>query len=290
MMERIPPQELLIGLARRLRLRQRMVCIDLETTGTDPQTDRVVQLAGYAVHPVSADEGDYEVWAIGPHLVNPERPIPAEATAVHGITNDMVAGEVTFRELALVLGPVFAGGVPIVLVAFNGGFDRKFLIAEFTRLLYAEVVEALLTAPLLDPYRIYQQKCPRNLTAAVRHYCDRDHEADAHDAQADVVATVEVLVQQLDIYDDLPTSVAELDDFCAQRDASWIDREGKFVWKDGEAVCMVGKFRGVPLRKVDKTYLAWMAGPRCDFGADTKEIARLASQGYYPEPAKAGVA
>lgn len=280
---------MLLELARRLQLRQRLLAVDLETTGVDTQTDRIVQIAGYVVHPVPPEDGDCAVWPIGPHLVNPERPIPAEATAVHGITDADVAGAPTFRELALVIGPSVTGA-PLAVVAFNGRFDVKVLIAEFARVQMPDVVEVLTLAPILDPYRIYQQKCPRTLAAAVSQYCGRDHDADAHDAQADIDATIEVLMQQLDLYDDLPSTVAALDDYCAQRDPSFIDRSGKFVWRDGEAVCMVGKWRGVPLRKVERSYLAWMAGPRCDFDADAKSIAELASRGSYPQPQKAGAA
>ena len=79
MPERVPTTTLLTDLAHRLQLRHRLVAIDLEATGVDTQTDRIVQIAGYVVNPVAQEDGDYEVWAIGPHLVNPERPIPAEA-------------------------------------------------------------------------------------------------------------------------------------------------------------------------------------------------------------------
>lgn len=272
---------LLQDLARRLHLRQRLIAVDVETTGIDPQADRIVQIAGYVVQPRDPDAGVYDITPIGPHLVNPERPIPSEAAAVHGITDADVHGAPTWRELAAVLAPACVGE-PIALVAFNGRFDARFIAAEFARVSMVDAAEAIATAPILDPYRIYQQKCPRTLTAAVQHYCGRELGDEAHDALADITATVEVLVQQLDLYDDLPTSVAALDDYCAQRDPSWIDREGKFVWRDGEAVCMVGKWRGTPLRKVEKSYLAWMAGPRCDFAADAKAIAERAALGQYP--------
>lgn len=270
--DRIPTQTLLVDLAQRLQLRHRLVALDLEATGVDTQTDRIVQIAGYVVNPVAQEDGDYEVWAIGPHLINPERPIPAEAIEVHGITDAMVAGELTFRDLALVIAPVFAGDVPIAVLAYNGDYDTRLLAAEFARAQQPDAAEALITAPLIDPYRIY---------LPVQHYCGRPHEG-GHDAQADIVATIEVLVHQLDLLDEtVPVTVTGLDDYGAQRDATFIDRDGKFRWKSGEAVCMVGKWKGVPLRRVEKSYLAWIARAE-GFAADTKRIAADAAQGRYP--------
>lgn len=277
---------LLIALAERLQLRHRLIAIDVETTGTDPQTDRIVQIAGYVVDPVRQGDGvGYHVEAIGPHLVNPRRPIPAEATEVHHVTDAMVANAPTFAALVPMLAPHIDADPAPAIVAYNGRFDIRFLAAELTRAGATDAAAVLGEALLLDPYRIYQRQHPRDLSAAVRQYCGRELGDEAHDAHADVVAAVEVLMEQLSKHGDLPATVADLEAYCAQRDPAWIDKAGKFIWRDGVPHCNFGsKWKGVPMHRVDRTFYAWMC--RSDFDPDTKQIAELAARGYYPERPK----
>ena len=131
--------------------------------------------------------------------------------------------------------------------------------------------------------RIYHRKERRDLSAAVRFYLGREHEG-AHGAEADVAATADVLEAQLERYEDLPGSVTELAEWCDPLPENAIDRRGKFVWKDGEAVFSFGRHRDRPLREVvaeAPDYLEWILGS--DFPQDAREIVRKALAGQMPD-------
>lgn len=243
---------------------------DVETTGTNPEIDRIVEIA---VRRHYANGGPM----LGRTFrINPGMSIPVEASAVHHITDADVVDCPRFGEYADDVAALLGHAD---LVAYNGRFDARMVDAEFKRL---NLPSPLVGARLIDPFRIFCQKHPRDLSAAVATFCgDRHH--DAHSAMGDVEATGRVLEAQLALYPDLPRTVAELVAYCEQRDPSWVDREGKLAWRDGVACINFGKFQGVPLQHVARTdngFLRWMLAK--DFPEDTKTIVRNALAGRYP--------
>lgn len=179
------------------------------------------------------------------------------------------------------------------LVAYNGRrFDVRILAKELERAGQALGAKAVLQALLIDPFVIFCRKEARDLTAAFKFYCDRELGDQAHGAESDMAACVEVLAAQLVCYDDLPRSVAGLHAFCEDRKPEWIDREGKIAWKDGEACLAFGPKAGVSLKRLvatDQGLLEWIL--RKDFPEDTKAIIRDAMRRKFPvAPATTGVA
>lgn len=238
-----------------LQLHRPLVVIDLETTGCDPATDRIIELAAVRYTP----EGQrFKLHT----LVNPGIPIPAAATEVHGLRDADVAGSPPFGAVAPRLLR-FVGAVD--LAGFNiRTFDLQFLLAEFHR---CGQRLPLAGRAVLDPMGIFHDREPRDLAAAVRFYCGRDHD-EAHTALADALAAAEVLDAQLDRYRDLPRTPAEL-----HRRLTPVDLAGRFRFEDGSVVFAFGRYRGRPLEEVadtDPDYLRWMLGQ--DFLDDVKEL------------------
>jgi DNA polymerase-3 subunit epsilon len=212
--------------------------------------------------------------------INPGIPIPSEATAVHGITDEDIANEPTFKQYAKGICD-FLGGCDIA--GFNViGFDLPCLESEMAR---AGVEFSRQGRYLVDSKVIYHQRDPRNLEAAYQKYCSKEME-NAHKAEEDAKASAEVLDGQLAMYQDLPRDVAGLCALCYKFGGDYIDAQGKFIWSEGEAVCNFGKkHRGRRLRDIlveDPDYLDWIAS--ADFSAEVKEIAINALNGEFPEP------
>jgi len=251
----------------------RPLCVfDLEATGVDTQQDRIVEVCILRREP----DGRESVFS---SLVDPGRPIPAEAVAIHKITDAMVAGKPSFADLAPRMLKVFEGAD---LAGFNVvGYDILLLSAEFKR--------GGLEWPgpgrrVLDPFIIFKRKERRDLTAAYKFYCGKDLSG-AHRAEVDVRAAAEILEAQVERYEDLPKDAAGLDAWCAQLDPGRVDSDGKFLWKGQEAVFGFGnKHKGKLLREVaaaDKGYLSWMI-EKGNFKPDTVDICREALKGRFP--------
>jgi DNA polymerase-3 subunit epsilon len=256
---------------KHLKLERPLVVFDLETTGTDPAQDRIVEIAALRVTP----DGEREPKR---RRINPERAIPAAATAVHGISDADVRDEPTFRMIARSLLDWLSGAD---LAGFNLlRFDVPLLDREFRDCgLDLELAER----NVVDAMTIFHRKEPRDLTAAVRFYLGRDH-AGAHAADADVEATYAVLEAQLERYDDLPRTVEELHRWTVSGRGEAVDRGGKFVWQEREVLFAFGKFQGQTLRKVvveAPDYLRWILDS--DFPDDAKQLVEGALRGVYPE-------
>jgi DNA polymerase-3 subunit epsilon len=251
----------------RLELKRSLVVTDVETTGTHPQVDRIVQIGLVKLYP----NGRITEWQ---SLINPGEPIAPEITAIHGITDDMVSRAPTFREIA----PMLASGLlGCDIGGFNVRFDMLFLKKEFERVGATGILDG---AKIVDVFRIFCQKEPRTLTAAVKFYLNQELSG-AHDALVDAKATVNVLEAQLERYPELPNTVDEIHAIFFQKPAEgYLDPEGKLAWRHGEATINFGKYATVKLRQVEKKYLEWMLNG--DFSYEVKHIIREALEGRFP--------
>lgn len=239
-----------------------VVVFDTETTGTNPRSDRIVEIACLKVHP----DGRRECWV---RRLNPRMPIPAGSTAIHGICDADVAGLAGFAEIASELARFLDG---CDLAGYNiAGFDLPVLRVEFLR---AGVEFEVAERRLLDAQRIFFAYEPRHLTAAARFYCQAEH-AGAHGALADAEMTLRVLEGQFERYAALPRSVPELHDlYCAGIDRD-VDPEGRIRLVNGEPTINFGKNRGRALKDLSREepgFLRWII--KGDFSRPVKEIAK----------------
>ena len=251
---------------RNLILSKPLAILDLETTGTDTSNDRIVEISVLKLIP--GGESIHKT-----RRINPERPIPPEASAVHGITDSDVANEPTFTKISASLLSFLED---CDLCGYNlERFDLIMLVTEFERAGWSFPVEG---RRIVDPLRIFQMKEPRDLTAAMKFYCRKDH-AGAHGAEADVLATLEVLEGQLAMYADLPKSVEELSDLVKP---STIDLSGFFKrLPDGSIVLARGKHKNKEIHGLAKSspdYFHWILKQN-DILADTKVIVREVLEG-----------
>ena len=260
---------------RFLRLDRPLVVFDIESTGLNPRTDRILELAAIRVPPGDG-EPESRSW-----LLNPGVPIPLETIAVHGITDELVAKCPRFADAADEIFDFFKG---CDIGGFGiGKLDIPLLEEEFARL--GMVFDAQ-SRRQFDAMRIFHKREPRDLTAAVKYYCGKELDG-AHGAEADAAATLEVLRGQFAKYDDLPESPDELDRLLNERDPFFVDREGKLRWLDGEIAINFGKRKGEKIRdlilgsKEDKNYLKWILNS--DFSEDMKSVIRNALEGKWPK-------
>lgn len=241
-----------------LRLERPLVFFDLETTGTDTRSDRIVEFSFLKIHPDGSEETFYS-------LVNPEMPIPPQSSSVHGITDEKVAEAPTFAVLA----PKIAGFLENAdMAGFNClRFDIPMLAEEFLRA--GVPIDLRTNRHVVDVQTIFHKREKRTLSAAYAFYCNQDLE-DAHSADADTRATYEVLRGQLAMYDDLPNDIKALDEYTHY--TRNVDYAGRFVYNDeGAEVFNFGKYKGRRVDEVlraDASYYSWMM--ESDFPMDTK--------------------
>ncbi len=243
----------------KLILKKPIIFFDLETTGTSVTQDRIVQLSYIKVMP-NGDEKQGNLY------VNPEMHIPEASTAFHHITDEMVADKPTFKQLAGQLEQVFRGSD---LAGYNSNrFDIPLLIEEFLR---AGVNFDIKNVRFVDVQNIFYKKEPRTLVAAYRFYCGKELDG-AHSADCDTRATYEVLLAQLDRYDDLQNDVEWLQDFTRMNRN--VDPMGAMVYDDKDRPCFnFGKHKGRPVTEVltrEPSYYAWMING--DFARSTKQV------------------
>lgn len=242
-----------------LELRKPICFFDLETTGTNLAKDRIVEIAVLKIFP-NGDEKS-RCWR-----VNPEMPIPPEATAVHGITDHDVAQKPTFKQIA---SEVFQLIRDSDLGGFNSDrFDIPLLAEELLRAELDFDRKHMLT---VDVQTIFHKMEKRNLSAAYKFYCDKEL-VNAHSAEADTRATYEVLLSQLDRYPELARDVSGLSEFSSRHQA--LDYAGHILEDEqGRAVFGFGKFKGVPVEEVfvkEPGYYGWML--QADFPLYTKKV------------------
>lgn len=244
-----------------IRLDRPLAVFDIESTGTNPRTDRIIELSIVVVFPGGRQET--HTW-----LFNPTVPIPIESTAIHGITDEMVERCPTFAQRAQSVLNVLNG---CDLGGYNHTrFDIPILQEEFARAGLPFDVDG---RRIFDAQRIFHKKEPRDLTAAVKYYCNGEDLEGAHGAEADAKATLRVLQGQFRMYSDLPRDPDELDLLLNERDPFNVDRAGRLRWLDGEIVINFGKKKGEKVRDLlskDKNFLRWMI--KADFPMDTRAI------------------
>lgn len=237
----------------------KIIALDVETTGVNPQTDRIVEIAWMPIDP-SLDRTT-QLDEVRRTYINPEMRIPAEASDIHHITDDMVADAPTFRDIADQL--MFQIGDADVIVAYNGTFDIAFLSESFARIGYVWPPEGI---KLLDPYKIWVDRVPRSLSSAFRVFTGQTvDEEQAHSAAYDVYMVAAVLNAMEDEYGkDESILTTELTPI--------VDPAGKISLDDnGEYIFTFGKH--VNQRVLDNTgYAKWMLDS--NFPESTKETLR----------------
>lgn len=242
-----------------LTLTRPLVFFDLETTGTDIANDRIVEISLVKLFPNVSEE-------VNTFRINPGIPIPPEVSAIHGITDADVADKPSFAELSPTLLQILSNSD---LCGYNLlRFDFPILRMEFAR---NNIEFNTLDIKLIDPMRIFMKNEPRDLTAALKFYCNEDLTA-AHSAEADTLATKKILLAQIEKYDDVPSSVTELSAYSAEGQRRYADITGKLIYNENnEVVFGFGRHRGE--RVIDNTdYAGWVLSS--DFPEDTKVIIR----------------
>ncbi|MDR1814896.1 MAG: 3'-5' exonuclease [Tannerella sp.] len=242
----------------KLNLNNPLVFFDLETTGINIIHDRIVEIAYLKVYPDGNEESKTR-------RINPQMHIPAEATAIHGITDEDVKDCPTFKAIAKSLAAQIKG---CDLAGFNSNkFDIPMLAEEFLR---ADVNIDLSNRKFIDVQTIFHKMEPRDLKAAVKFYCGKEH-VGAHGAEADTRATYEVLKGQLDRYPDLKNDIDALSKLSSYNNN--IDFAGRFIYDDNNVeIINFGKYKGQPVRDVLKNdigYYGWII--QGDFALNTKQ-------------------
>ncbi len=243
-----------------LKLKNPLVFFDLETTGINITKDRIIEISLLKVFPNGKEE-------MKTRKINPEMPIPPESTAIHGITDDDVKDCPTFKQIAKSLSDLIEG---CDMAGFNSSrFDVPMLAEEFLR---AGVDFNTDKRKFVDVQIIFHKKEQRTLEAAYSFYCNKKLD-NAHSAEADVIATYEVLKSQLDRYPDLENSVDSL----SQEYSSFnnnVDLAGRIILNDaGIEVFNFGKHKGKSVIEVlnkEPSYYAWMMDG--DFPLNTKQV------------------
>jgi DNA polymerase-3 subunit epsilon len=242
-----------------LKLTRPICFFDLETTGIDVAKDRIVEISIFKVFPNGNKES--KTW-----LVNPTIPIPAFATAVHGITNEKVANEPTFKALASQIHSMIKDSD---LAGFNSDrFDIPLLAEELLR---SEVDFDMKNRVSVDVQTIFHKKEERTLSAAYKFYCNQSLE-NAHSAEADTMATYEILKAQLDRYGDLENDVKTLADYTTRKKT--VDFAGFIALNnEGKEIFTFGKHKGALVDEVlDKEpgYFGWIQN--AEFPLYTKKV------------------
>lgn len=240
-----------------LQLIRPVAFIDLETTGINLATDRIVEIAIVKVMPDNTK-------TVKRKLINPLMPIPKGASDVHGITDEMVKNAPSFKQAANEIRQFLDN---CDLAGYNSNrFDIPLLVEEFLR---AGLDFDVTDRHLLDVQKVYHMMEPRTLSAAYKFYCDKNLE-NAHSAEADAVATCEILEAQLEKYPHIGTSVESVMKFVGNEPI--VDFARRFVMENGVEIFNFGKHKGkrvVDVLKSEPQYYDWMM--KGDFAMHTKQ-------------------
>lgn len=242
-----------------LKLNKPICFFDLETTGIDICKDRIVEISILKVFPNGNRES--KTW-----LVNPEMPIPPQVVAVHGITNEKVANEPTFKDLAHHIHNMIKDSD---LGGFNSDrFDIPLLAEELLR---AGVDFDMKSRVSVDVQTIFHKMEERTLSAALKFYCGKNLD-NAHSAEADANATYEILKAQLERYPELENDMKSLSEFTTRKKSA--DFAGFIAYdKDGNEIFTFGKHKGALVEKIledEPGYFGWIQN--ADFPLYTKKV------------------
>jgi DNA polymerase-3 subunit epsilon len=240
-----------------IELQRPLAFIDLETTGINLGSDRIVEIAIVKIMPDGSK-------LVKRKLINPEKPIPPQTTEIHGITNEMVKDAPTFRQAANEIKQ-FLDNCDIS--GYNSNkFDNPLLVEEFLRVEQDFKIDS---RRLLDVQKIFHMMEPRTLSAAVKFYCDKEL-TDAHSAEADATATWEVLDAQLAKYPQLGNNLESIFKVIGEEEV--VDFARRMVVIEGKIVFNFGKHKGKEVEKVlmhERSYYDWMM--QGDFPMHTKK-------------------
>ena len=243
----------------RLNLKNPIIFFDLETTGINIASDRIVEIS-YLKIDLNGNESTKTL------RLNPEMPIPEKVVAIHGISNEDVKDAPTFNEVAKSIARDFEG---CDLGGYNSvRFDIPLLAEEFLR---AGVDIDLKRRKFVDVQVIFMKMEPRTLSAAYKFFANKELD-NAHSAEADTRATYEVLQAQLDRYSNLENDIGKLAEFSAH--TRNVDFAGRIIYNEDDVeVFNFGKYKGTPVSEVldrDPGYYGWMM--RGDFPLYTKKV------------------
>ena len=242
-----------------LKILKPICFFDLETTGVNVSTDRIVEISILKVFPNGNKES--KTW-----LVNPEIPIPLEVSKIHGITDDMVREEPSFKVIAPDVKSMINN---CDLAGFNSDkFDIPLLAEELLR---SKLDFSLENISTIDVQNIFHKMEQRTLSAAYQFYCGKSLE-NAHSSKADTLATFEVLESQIEKYDDLQSDVNFLSDFSKR--GKNVDLAGFIKYNEDDIPCFsFGKHRGKTVDYVlenESGYFGWLLN--ADFPMYTKKV------------------
>jgi DNA polymerase-3 subunit epsilon len=243
----------------KLKLKNPIVFFDLETTGLNIASDRIVEISYLKVFPNGTEESKT-------YRVNPTVPIPKEASDIHGILDEDVKDEPTFATIAKNIAKVLEG---CDLAGYSSNkFDIPLLAEEMLR---ADIDIDFKKRKFVDVQVIFLKKEPRTLTAAYKYFCNKELE-NAHSAEADTRATYEILLAQLDKYSDLENDIEKLSEYSSHNKNA--DFAGRIVFNNKNEECFnFGKYKGKTVESVfekDPGYYGWMINN--DFPLYTKNI------------------
>lgn len=241
----------------KLNLKRPIVFFDLETTGTDTAKDRIVELAFVKINP----DGTRDKYV---KRINPQMLIPAESSAIHGIFDEHVKDAPTFKQIGHELNSWIKG------CDFGGynstRFDLPLLAEEFLR---SGIDVDFTERAMIDVQQIFFKMEQRTLSAALHFYCGKSLD-NAHSAEADIMATIDVLEAQLERYSELPNEALAIQEYAGSNDL--VDYARRMVMKDGHPVFNFGKHKGrrvVEVFEKEPNYYDWMMN--ADFALHTKQ-------------------
>lgn len=239
-----------------IQLTKPLAILDLETTGVNITADRIIEIAIVRIKPGGVRE-------VKRKLINPEMPIPEQATAVHGISNEMVKDAPVFKQVANEIAQFLEG---CDLAGYNSNrFDVPMLVESFLR---SGIEWDIDSCKLLDVQKIFHQMEQRTLSAAYKFYCQKELEG-AHSAEVDASATLEILQSQLQRYPQLGQTLDSILKVIGEEKI--VDYARRFVFENGVEVFNFGKHKGKTVEEVLRTepqYYDWMM--KGDFALHTK--------------------
>lgn len=243
-----------------LKLDKPVIFFDLETTGVKIATDRIVEISILKIFPNGNKES--KTW-----LVNPTIPIPKETTDIHGISDEKIANEPTFKELASEIAEIMHN---CDLAGYNSNkFDIPLIAEEFLR---AGINFDMNNRKSIDVQNIFHKLEKRTLTAAYQFYCGKELE-NAHSAKEDTIATYEVLLAQLKKYKELENNIDFLSEF-SERGGKSADIAGFIRFNEkGEEILSFGKYRNITLKQIweeNPGYFSWIN--QAEFPLYTKNV------------------